>query len=186
MRRLVLLIMAMATMASHMHSQKREVKVDYVRSADFGKFRTFAWKNGHALGKDAILPMELLDAHVRTAVTRELTARGLKEVSSNPDAFITYFVGLDAKSSAASFRQYDHFGNTGYQAAEAFDKNWDRMMVQTYRKGILLIDFVDAAGNSLVWRAHCEETAGDPGALQSRIDAAARIAFRDFPPKTRK
>jgi len=186
MRRSALVVMLLAVLAPDLYSQKGKVKVEYAHSTDFGKFRTYAWKEGHALGQNNLLPLELIGKYVHAAVTRELNARGLKEVTSNPDAFITYFVGLEEKSSVTPLEQYDHFGKTSYQAAESFGSTWDQTMVMEYRKGILLIDLVDAASNSLVWRAHCKETAGNPGNLQAKIDAAARIGFKDFPPKSRK
>ncbi len=76
----------------------QSVKTDYVRSVDFSRYRTYAWKSGHALGGSEILPLELIEKYVRPVVTRELNAKGMKEVAENPDVFVTFFVGLDEKT----------------------------------------------------------------------------------------
>ncbi len=161
----------------------QSVKTDYVRSVDFSKYRTYAWKSGHALGGSEILPLELIEKYVRPVVTRELNAKGMKETAEDPDVFVTFFVGLDEKTQAAPLNKFDHFGRVGYTAADNFGSSWNEDMVYHYRKGILLIDIVDAATNSLVWRAHCRDSASRPGDAQSKIDSAARKAFKSFPPK---
>jgi hypothetical protein len=53
-------------------------------------------------------------------------------------------------------------------------------------KGILLIDFVDARTNTLVWRAHCKEATDKPGDAKTALNKAVTKAFSDFPPKTKK
>ena len=171
----------LGTLTSVAFAQK--VKTDHVRSIDFGKYRTYAWKPGHALGGSEILPVELLESYVRPVVTRELNAKGLKEVAENADVFVTFFVGLDEKTQAAPLNNFDHYGRMGSRAADTFNTKWNDTMVYNYQKGVLLIDLVDAATKDLVWRAYCRNSADRPGDAKTNIDAAAKKAFKDFPPK---
>ncbi|MFQ5935325.1 MAG: DUF4136 domain-containing protein [Acidiferrobacterales bacterium] len=59
------------------------VGVEYDRRSDFSQYQTFAW----AKGKPA--PEPWMEALVRLAVERELTAQGLKKVEGQADLYIS-------------------------------------------------------------------------------------------------
>jgi len=164
----------------------QKVKISYVKDTDFSKYKTYAWKPGHTLGQSQILPMELIDKYVLTAVKPVLATKGFKEVASEPDAYVSYFISLTQKSEVGSLNQFDTYGQLGYQASGTFGGTWDDSMVRSYRKGILLIDFVDARTNNLIWRAHCQNATDKPGDPQGTLNKVVSKAFSDFPPKTGK
>ena len=121
-----------------------------------------------------------MEKYVRPVVTRVLDAKGLKEVAENPDFFAIFFVGLDEKTQAAPPNNSDHYGWLGCAAAHIPGGSWNDNMVHHYRKGILPIDIADAATNNLVWRAHCRDSARRAGDARSKVDSAARKAFKVF------
>jgi len=184
MKRWIALVVTVGLLAVSAYAQK--VDISYVKTTDFNKYKTYAWKPGHTLGKSQILPMELIDKYVLTAVKPVLATKGLKEVASDPDAYVTYFISLTQKSEVGSLNQFDTYGQLGYQASPAFGGAWNESMVNSYRKGILLIDLVDARTNTLIWRAHCKEATDKPGDAQTAVNKVVSKAFSDFPPKMRK
>jgi hypothetical protein len=184
MRRRVALTMTVGLLAACLYAQK--INVSYVKSTDFGNYRTWAWKPGHVLGKSQILPMELIDKYVLNAVKPVLAAKGLKEVETSPDLYVTYFISLTQKSETGPLDEFDTFGQLGYQASDVYNPAWNDAMVRNYRKGILLIDLVDARTNTLVWRAHCREATDKPGDAQTTLDRVVDKALSDYPPKAGK
>jgi hypothetical protein len=184
MKRWAVPLMVVALLAGGAYAQK--IDISYVKSTDFSKYKTYAWKPGHTLGKSQILPMEAIDQQVLSAVKPILAAKGLKEAASDPDVYVTYFISLTQNSEVGPLNQFDTYGKLGYEASEAFGGAWNESMVRSYRKGILLIDLVDARTNALIWRAHCKEATDKPGDAKAALNKAVIRAFSDFPPKTTK
>jgi len=184
MKKWTVLLAVVGLLAGSAYAQK--VSISYVKSTDFSQYKTYAWKPGHTLGKSQILPMEAIDKQVLSTVKPLLASKGLKEVASDPDAYVTYFISLTQKSEVGPLNQFDTFGQLGYQASEAFMGAWNESMVTSYRKGILLIDLVDARTNTLIWRAHCKEATDKPGDAKTALNKAVTKAFSDFPPQTKK
>ncbi len=184
MKRLTALLVVFGLLAGGAYGQK--VNITYVKSTDFGKYKTYAWKPGHTLGKSQILPMELIDQTVLSAIRPIFAAKGLKEVTTNPDVYVTYFVSLTQKSEVGPMDSFDTFGQLGYQASDTFVAPWNESMVTSYRKGILLLDVIDARTNALVWRAHCKRATDQPRDPKGALENAITKALSDFPPQPGK
>ncbi len=181
MKRWMVLLTMSGLLAGSAYAQK--INVSYVKSTDFSKYRTYAWKPGHMLGKSQILPMELIDQTVLNVARPVLAAKGLKEVTTNPDLYLTYFVSLTQKSEVGPLDSFDTFGELGYQASDTFVAPWNESMVTSYRKGILLLDLVDARTNALVWRAHCKRATDAPRDPKGTLEDTIRKALSDYPPR---
>jgi hypothetical protein len=184
MKRLTALLVVFGLLAGGAYGQK--VSVTYVKSTDFSKYKTYAWKPGHTLGKSQILPMELIDQTVLSTIRPIIAAKGLKEVTTNPDVYVTYFVSLTQKSEVGPMDSFDTFGQLGYQASDAFVAPWNESMVTSYRKGILLLDVIDARTSALVWRAHCKRATDQPRDPKGALENAITKALSDFPPQPGK
>jgi hypothetical protein len=184
MKRWTVLLAFFGLLAGIAYGQK--IDVTYVKSADFSKYKTYAWKPGHTLGKSQILPMELIDQTVLNTIRPILAAKGLKEVATNPDAYVTYFISLTQKSEVGPMDSFDTFGQLGYQASDAFVAPWNDSMVTSYRKGILLLDVIDSRTNALVWRAHCKRATDQPRDPKGVLENALKKALSNFPPQPKK
>ena len=184
MKRWTVPLVVFGLLAGSVYAQK--IDISYVKATDFSKYRTYAWKPGHTLGKSQILPMELIDQTVLSVIRPILAAKGLKEVTTNPDVYLTYFVSLTQKSEVGPLDTFDTFGELGYQASDTFVAPWNESMVTSYRKGILLLDIVDARTNALVWRAHCKRATDAPRDPKGTLENTIRKALSDYPPQPRK
>src|SRR5215472_16351830 len=61
-----------------------QVHSDWDPAANFNGFRTYMWKDATPLKN------QLLDQRIVQAVNQQLTAKGLKQVDSGADLFVTY------------------------------------------------------------------------------------------------
>ncbi len=98
-------------------------------------------------------------AHARTAIQRELTARGFRLVSrGDADLWVKYTVGSRLRSDL-------------------------RGMGGTTQAGGMSIDFVDPTTSEEVWEAWMTKTWYDYMNAQAEIDKAAEKILSHFPPK---
>ena len=67
----------------------QEIKVEYDKSLDFSKFKTFAW------GERDASPRPLLVHVIAGAIEEELTKRGLRKTDGEPDVYIQMYGGVN-------------------------------------------------------------------------------------------
>lgn len=156
-----------------------KIRTDYDSAADFRALRTYAWRPERPLPSgDARFDNSLIDAQVRAAVERVLTAKGYaKEPSARPDFLVGYHAVVKSKTDVQTIdRTY------GYRGVGFGDP---RLHVRTYDEGTLLIDVVDPATMKLLWRGSAtgvvrEKTA--PEKREQRINDAVAEILEKFPP----
>jgi len=148
----------------------QKVNTDFDESVEFSKFKTYGWRRGRINTKLPNLDNSLVDKHIKAAVDRQLTSKGLQESSDKPDVWVTYILG------ARNMREVD--------TVPAGWRGWGtRRVAYKVTRGTLVIDLKDGVKNELVWRATCMDTAGDPVKFEKRIDNDVKKAFEKFPPK---
>jgi hypothetical protein len=160
------------------------VNHDYDTQADFTAYRTFAW-----MERDAGQPADaqqaqqnsgLLDRRIRSAVERELTERGMTAAAADQaDVHLVYHVGTEDKLQVTDW---------GYSYSNYYWGYGGRQIdVYQYTQGTLIIDVVDNARDSLVWRGSGTKTIESrqlsPEEQQARIDQAVYEIMKSFPPK---
>ncbi len=76
-----------------------DVKTDFDQTVDFTKFQTFAFAGMTDLNQAGVLSNNLTRKRIETAVARELTKKGLREVGldQHPDLFVHYWMGVKDK-----------------------------------------------------------------------------------------
>jgi hypothetical protein len=99
-------VILMAALAAACTSPK--TGYDYDRSANFSRYHTYAWVSGaqEATG-DRRLDSSLLDARMRTAIEKELRAKGyLASSNASPDFLVAYHAGMKDLLKGASTQNY--------------------------------------------------------------------------------
>ena len=122
---------------------------------------------------------------ITRAIRQKLAAKGMSEAKDNPDVYIVFFVGADQKTQGNNFTDFTHVNRGGTRAFRdgiSLNQALRRASVSYYRKGILVIDIVDASTNKLAWRAYCSGKV-NPKIRQKKIDKATEKAFKKYPPK---
>lgn len=167
--RLALPLLAILLPAHAAFAQK--VTVEFDRSADFGRYKTFAIRAGELNSKNAALNSELVRKQINDDIVRGLTAKGLMEVTSGAsDLNIRYT-----------------FGSARRTQVEAYPAGWyglgTRYVRVPYAEGTLVIDFRDPATRSLVWRGISSEDKSDPSKIQGKLNDMVKKSLEKYPPK---
>jgi hypothetical protein len=158
-----------------------KINHDWDRQADFSRYQTYAWHDSDTDVKDTD-PL----AHERfiRAVESQLSAKGFRKVSVNPDIFVTYHA---EESEQMSLDTTYMGGGWGYGPAW----RWGGMggmatsttTVRNYSVGTVVLDIWDAKQKRLVWRGTASDTVSDdPQKNASKITQAAEKLFADYPP----
>lgn len=128
----------------------QKLKVDYDKSIEFTKFKTFAWGELYP----ARLPM--LRINIIGAINEQLKAKGLVEVEKDPDVIVTYSGDIVGESNqGVSAPAYPGYAGT----PPAVDSTmWTGSaggggMAVTYPKGTLIVELMDPHAGKIAWRA---------------------------------
>jgi hypothetical protein len=167
--RLFAMLLGTLLMAGAVSAQK--VSSDYDSSTDFAKYKTYAWVLGSNVAKDPLWHQRVVGN-----IERQLEAKGLKRVDSNPDVYVTYNSELNEDVSIQGF-------GTG---RPWFGGSFSANKVKTI-EGTLAVDIHDAQGKRLVWRGIAIETASNKRDKNiTKLEKAVAKLFKQYPPKANK
>ena len=176
MKRFVLGLLA-TTLVAGCSSMK--VDTDYARQADFSKYKTFAYKDTELSISDT---QPLAHERLVNAIRRELEAKGLKEVSSNPDLYVTYY-GEDKENIVLDTTHFGYGYGPGWYWHGGMGMGSTTTRVRTYTTGTLVVDLWDAKAEQLVWRGTASDTVSDNEEKNARkIQTVLRKMFEKYPP----
>jgi hypothetical protein len=148
------------------------------RNLNFARYRTFDWGPADALptGDPRLDRDPFFKDHVQGAVERGLAARGLELTSSGaPDLLIHYHANIsDRVDVNRADRVYGYCG-AGDCPSETV----------RYEAGTLVLDFIDASTNKLVWRGWAQNSVEDMlrnrDKMAKTIDQAVAEMLRQLP-----
>ena len=168
-------LIVIALFAFTVNAQK--VKVGSDPAVDFSKYKTYAWDQG-------TLANPLIKQLIVTAVDREMSAKGLQKVGTNPDLFVTTLTATesDLATTNPSWAPQLNSIATGIPSSS---QAW------AVTKGTLMIDISDAKTKNGVWRATASHTlengptgdrVKDAKQVEKPINKAVQKMFKKFPP----
>lgn len=172
------ILILIALLAVTVNAQK--VKVSSDPACDFSKFKTYAWDQG-------TLANPLIKAFIVTAVDREMAAKGLRKVESDPDLLLTTLTATqsDLTMTNPSWAPALNSIATGIPASS---QSWP------VTKGTLVIDMTDARTKNGVWRGIASHTlengptgdhVRDAKQVEKPINKAVQKMFKKFPPQAK-
>ena len=161
------LILILLTAAS---SFAQKVTVEFDAAADFGKYKTFAIREGQLNSKNPALNSELVKKRIDADIERDLTARGLRMVSGPADLNVRYRLGSAPKTEVDRYP-------AGWRGLGT------RVVRVPYTEGTLVIDLRDAGTRSLVWRGIAREDKSDATKIEGKLDDMVRKSVEKYPPK---
>lgn len=149
----------------------QKVTMEFDRNADFSAFHTFYINPGQLNAKSPVLNNELIRKQIQDDIRKQLTARGLAEVTAGPR-------DLNVGFSLGSARR---------QEVEYYPAGWwgSRRVVTGYTEGTLVINLHETSARSLVWRAIAVQDKARPADVQAKLDDMVKKAFEQYPPKKR-
>jgi hypothetical protein len=156
-----------------------QVFTDYDRTANLNEYQTFGWQPPTHIEaqNNPLYYNELNDKRIKTAVAKQLESRDY-QFSDDPEMIIHYHIILEDKTVMRT----DPYGYYG--------PYWMRTEVNVYeyREGTLIIDFMDADTNSLVWRGWITSFLknNDASNMEESVDKAVRMIFAEYPYRASK
>jgi len=153
MKKVLGLIFVLALAATPAMAQK--VTIDYAHDFDFSGAKTFQY----VVTKDSDAKNELMADRVATMFKKELTEGGLKEVTENPDIYVTYhYTSQENTSYNTTSMGYGGYG--GYYGGWGGYGGYGGMggmgssttYATTYTEGTLIFDAYEPGDKKLVWR----------------------------------
>lgn len=172
--------------------QKIDIKYDH--NNDFRRYKTYAWQERKLLTLQSKENQKLIDQALVSAVNAQLQAKGLKEVQSAPDFYLTYDGGSSIKDSKAgpAYAPYDvaGFSPYGLSGGLACGIPGSTPNVWVSMQGALLFEVTDAKTNAITWSNLLTKRIKNPGRMPKDLDKVAgeivKKAFQNFPPKAGK
>ncbi|GAA5190187.1 DUF4136 domain-containing protein [Ferrimonas gelatinilytica] len=161
---------------------------DFDTDTNFSSYRTWAWiepadlEDGKQYHTDG-----LMDQRIRSAITQELNAKGLQQVSvTEADLLVNYLTKIEKKINIDTF--YSNFGYHPYYYGRypLYTPIQTDTRVREYQEGTILVDLVDAQSKSLVWRGSGTDTVKQRQSPEERTEQVNTIVngiLLQFPPE---
>jgi hypothetical protein len=132
-----------------------KVSQDFDPSKNIANLKTFAWKTEtQPPTGDIRVDNPLLDARIRDAVARNLTTRGYQQqTETTPDFYIVYKYVIQRKIDSDGPQTGIGFGFGSFGSRGGIGISTGTS-VSEYDEGFLVIDFLDARDNGLLWRGN--------------------------------
>ena len=164
------------------NSSAQQVKTDYDRSADFGKYKTYSWE--HVKTQD---PLDV--DRIKSDVNAALTAKGWNQVASGGDVSIIAIQTTQDQQTLNTF--YDGFGGGwGWRrfGGGGFGDFGDATTTtETYQVGTLVVDLFDSKTKQLIWRGSASDTLSDNSNKNiENLNKGVDKLFKQFPPGSSK
>jgi len=152
----------------------QSVTYDFDKSANFSRFRTYAWVRG------TVLSDELNHNRVVNAVNAQLAAKGLTrvETAARPDLLVAYHASFDRDLQITGFSS--GFGPYRFGPGRTGVARTEQILT-----GTLAVDIVNASTSAIVWRAMVSkeiDVKADPAKRERNINRAAARLFSNYPP----
>lgn len=165
-----LVLSILALLAAHT-ARAQKVTLEFDRTIDFSKYKTFAIRDGRLNSANPALNSELVKKQIEADIQNDFTSKGLTFVPSGPaDLNVRYTFGAVRRTEV-----------------EAYPAGWygwgTRYVRVPYAEGTLVIDLRDPTTRSLVWRTVTAEDKSDPVKLQGKLDAMVKKSADKYPPK---
>lgn len=173
-----------------------QVRVDFDRDQDFSRYRTFDVEVGRLVRADGTTDEQntLAEDRLRSAITRELTARGLEATSTGAD-LVVRVSGRDAERSEVVSSGFNSFPSYSYRPVRLRDGRivyvrsysyWNRpfyddVRTRRYLEGQLTVDVIERDTGRLLYRADVSNEIG--GNLDKYVTKSVDRAFKKFPVK---
>jgi hypothetical protein len=156
------------------------VNYDYDTAVDFTMMKTYGWMPpaGNAVGNDLVVKK------IRNAVNTQLKEKDRTEVSQNQDFLIA--MQLSGKTTYGGSTAVGASVGIPVGRAGSIRVGGGTSKPREKTEGTLVLDFLDAKTQSLVWRATATAAvtpAGSPEEQQSRINEVVAAMLAHFPPK---
>jgi uncharacterized protein DUF4136 len=155
--------------------------VDFNPNIDFSRYKTFAFVGG--VENLLMFPVnpDLISERVHRAVSRELTAKGVREVqpTQNPDLVVRYWANPSSQvnvSTMGEWGAYRPFINSYWEWL------YNEVSASSAKEGCLIIDLIDPGSKDLAWRLYLVHKITLPDKEWKKADEELTKGFESYSP----
>jgi len=157
----------------------QKVTYDFDKTADFTKFRTFSFREGTKSNNP------LVDDRIVAAIAGALTARGMARDDAAPDLVVVTHLTFEKSKDISMFSTAPYYGGYGW----GWGGGWGSTDIRVHDivTGTLIIDLVDVAKGSLIWRGIGTKevkSSPKPKEVDKNVNKGVTKILRNFPPPT--
>ncbi len=168
------------------------VYYDLDKSAPFVTYKTYAWLPRTDTIKNPLLNNQLIDKNIHTLINQQLTERGYRLDTLNPDILVRYNVMINKRESIVNTPSYIYMPFAyAYYNPYFFDPFYYRFYSPfsiynnfrkiVYNEGTLIIDIIDHKKNQLVWHGWSVGTFNSPESVQQLLPGDINRIFNKYP-----
>ena len=155
---------------------------DFDHSVNFRAYKTWAWypqqpgdaESGPAKGYESFL-----DKRIRSAVSAEMTRKGLTEVDKAPDIFVAYSARVEDKQQVSPY--YNGLGYPYGYGYGYYGRNYSP--VTQYKAGTVVIDVIDARRKELAWRGTGQAQVNNNSIDEAESNRIVNGILSTYPPQ---
>jgi hypothetical protein len=152
----------------------QKTNVDWDRSANFSSYHTYMWETSPNPAKGE------WNQRIIDDVDRQLQAKGLTKVDSNPDLWVVYSNSIQHQKQVVGIG-YIAGSLPGYGGGPAGHVTYINKI------GTLVVEIADTRTKQLVWRGAISDTISDKQNRNIKtLDNAVTKLFRNYPPQQKK
>jgi len=171
-RAMIMLAMMLGLLAVSATAQS--VQSDYDRGFRFSELKTFSFAVQRRAATDPLASDTLNDGRIRNGLESQLTANGFRMETEKADFVIAYYVTTKNKLNVQDY---------GYGPPRWFGSRDIR--VNQYSEGTLMVDFIDAKSNQVIWRGRAVGTLELKG-VDKKISKSVEKLVKQFLKDTQK
>lgn len=146
------------------------VEVEYDRTHDFGRYKTFAWAPFFEP-----VANQTNQRLITGAIERALVAKGfVKSTSAQADLYVNAWGKIDSKVKPRATSQERQWDMGGAEWSVTFDRS---------KVGTLAIEFWDGLSKQLVWRAKHSEAIRSSDLDPDAVNGVVGRMLQTFPPE---
>src|SRR5215813_10229128 len=152
----------------------QSLQSDYDRGFRFSDLKTFSFAVQNRAATDPLKSDTLNDGRIRNGLESQLAANGFRMETEKSDFVIAYYVTTKNKLNVQDF---------GYGPPRWFGSRDIR--VNQYSEGTLMVDFIDAKSNQVIWRGRAVGTLELKG-VDKKISKSVEKLVKQFLKDTQK
>jgi uncharacterized protein DUF4136 len=169
----------------------QKVSVDFDKSTDFSKFKTYAFAAGTPT------PETLTNQRIESAIEAQLAAKGLTRVQSNADLTVVFHCAVTQQTQLNTTNLGGWGWGPGWGRGWGWGGGWRGgwgglggnavTQVEQIPVGTLIVDIGDSASKKYIWRGTATKTlSSNQSKNEKTIDQEVKKMFEKFPPKEKK
>jgi hypothetical protein len=148
----------------------QKVTIEFDQAANFGRYRTFAIRDGQLNSANPALNSDLVRQKINLDIEKTLISRGLAVVPGPSDLNVRYTLGAVRGAKVEAYPA----GWRGFGTA---------IVRVPFTEGTLVIDLRDPTTRSLVWRGIASVDKDDAVKIEGKLDDMVRKTLDKYPPK---